>query len=237
MLDVFSTSAYRQLPLSVRYALVQGMRIPEASPASLDDLTEEAFVVANRWTAEAIRTHPSIQSLEQIYRDLGYDDGAITPAAQSFIELLQKRGRFPRINTAVDAYNTIVAMSPALVGIGAHDADLIQSPVLFARATGAERFMPLGRTKPRAVKKGDFLYHDGHGNVLARLAAQDCDGAKIQRDTRNVLLVIESPTTIEKEIVRDVMEAACSRIVRFCGGDVVVVGEPRPAHEPRTTQS
>lgn len=200
-------------------AIIEGVHIPKDDPLRLKPLKDRAFHKAMSYTTEELRKHPILEGYRKIYRSLGYRPNEVTPAAQGMVELIQRRGQFPSINPAVDAYNTVVV--DTLLGIGAHDLGRIAGPILFTRSTGKELFTPLGKTKPKLVPRGDLLYRDMH-KVLARLAANDCNEAKLGFGTKDILLVIEGNPSTSLEDTQSAVRQACEYIVEFCGGTFVI---------------
>lgn len=196
-------------------AIIRGISMPSTSTAKLDALCEEATSLALSYEDGYLRQHPILEGFWSIYRQLGYSRDEVKPAALGLIELIRKRGRFPRINPAVDAYNTVVVK--ALLGIGAHDLHAITPPIVFTTATGQESFTPLGRRSRVPVRTGDFIYRDEH-RVLAHLAAADCDEAKIQATSSDLLMVIEGNFNVTLDYTQWAIEEACRNIVTFCGG-------------------
>jgi len=197
-------------------AIIKGVRIPSERPPAVDTFCQTALERAISFTDEELRQSHVPEGYRQIYRSLGYQDGVIKPAGLSLVEMIRKRGRYPRISIPVDLYNTVAVET--LLGIGAHDGSKIAGPVVFSRAKGNERFTPLGRTSPVAVRPGDFFYRDEE-KVLARLAAQDCDEAKLSPTTQQIVLVIEGHRGMSFDYVRSAIEKACDLIVQFCGGE------------------
>lgn len=196
-------------------AVINRIEIPAAAPNELDRLCERAVELAISYPEDYLNGHPIILGLTSIHRDLGYKYSDIKPSALSLLQQIRKRRSFPRVNTAVDCYNIVVVQK--LLGIGAHDLARIDGPVIFSLANGQERFVPLGSSKVVEVQSGDFIYRDNH-KVLARLAAFDCDEAKIRPSTTDLLLVIEGNTHVSLSYVWEALEAACTLITRFCGG-------------------
>jgi DNA/RNA-binding domain of Phe-tRNA-synthetase-like protein len=205
--------------LNTSIAIIRGVTITNEYSAALDTLREEALVRALAYTDEELATNPILQGYRDIYHVLGYAPREVIPAAEGLIALIRKRRQLPRINPAVDAYNTVVL--DTLVGIGAHDLAKVDGSVLFTRSMGTEEFTPLGSTKRRVVPKGDFLYRDDT-KILARLAEDDCDQAKLSIDTNSVLLVIEGNANTPLEYTAAAIRNACERITRFCSGTFVI---------------
>jgi len=200
-------------------AIIRGVCITDDYPGGLDDLRDAAQERALSYTDDDLARSPVLQGYRGIYRTLGYAPGQVIPAAEGLIALIRKRGQLPRINPAVDSYNTVVI--DTLVGVGAHDLAKIDGSVLFTRSTGADTFMPLGRSKGKAVPKGDFLYRDAT-KVLARLAEDDCEQAKLSFDTKDILLVIEGNVNTPVEYTAAAIRRACERVTAFCGGDFTI---------------
>jgi DNA/RNA-binding domain of Phe-tRNA-synthetase-like protein len=193
-------------------AVIENVQIPSVY---------DHFVEATRQSAEAsaisnssFQQNPILAGYRGLYQKLGYKARDIIPAAEGLLRLIRKRGSMPRINPAVDLYNTVVV--ERMLGIGAHDLATIRWPVTFTRAAAEQSFVPIGRV-PDKVRAGDFLYKDAD-KVLCRLAAHDCDEAKLTPASTGIILVSEGNPATTVGFVRNSVEEACRRIVSVCGG-------------------
>jgi DNA/RNA-binding domain of Phe-tRNA-synthetase-like protein len=201
--------------MNTHVAVVCGVSQAKCDTRQIDLWCAESLERAMEWSPEEIRTHPFVEGFYAVYSRLGYRAKDVSPAAESLVRLVQKRNRFIRIMPAVDCYNSVVVSS--LVGIGAHDLDKVVGDVRFTRAAEGDSFVPVGRDRAMPVRKGDFIYCDNE-KVLARLAAFDADNAKLERRSRNILLVSEGNQFTDRETVAARIREAAERIVEVCGG-------------------
>ena len=192
-------------------AIIQDVQISQDDP-QIDEWRQAAEDKAK--SLKNLDDDPILAGYQALYAQLGYKKRDVMPAAQGLIKLIQKRGSMPRINNAVDLYNTVVVEK--MLGIGAHDLAVVHGPVVFTLAEQEETFIPIGR-KTAKVSAGDFLYRDSQ-QILCRLAAYDCDDAKLTTATKNILLVSEGNKATTQTFVENAMEEACSRITAVCGG-------------------
>src|SRR2546425_4948064 len=112
-------------------AVIKEVSIPQEVPPELAALCEQAWQQVQSYTPEQLANHRMIDGYYKLYRALGYSSKKVQPASESLVTLIRKQGRFPQINAAVDAYNTVVVES--LLGIGAHDLERLQPPIVFTR--------------------------------------------------------------------------------------------------------
>ena len=206
------------IDLGVRHttlALIQGVEVSDKYVFDSGHQEAQAIESATRWSDEDLRDHPALEGQRSLLRSIGYSRRKAMPAPERLIRMVKKRGRFPRINSAVDSYNAVVVEHG--IGIGAHDADSVMGVVRFTRSYGGEPFTPIMRSQFE-LPPGDFIYRDER-RVLGRLASDDCDEAKISLSTCRILIVCEGNPCTTAADVRSAVRAACQRIVRNCGGE------------------
>ena len=196
-------------------ALIEDVQIPGNDSEGLGSLRNWALQKAMGYSEAELDAHPVINGHRLLLRSLGYSKRKARPAPERLILSCRKRQFFPKIMPPVDAYNSVVVEYG--LGIGAHDADLIEPPVVFTRSRGGELFTPILQAKSVTLKEGDYIYRDS-ARVLGRLACEDCDEAKITPSTRRILIVSEGNKGCSRDGVRRIVEEACQRIVEFCGG-------------------
>ena len=138
-----------------------------------------------------------------------------TPAGQNFVQMIQKRNKFPTINTAVDAYNIIAAKS--FLSIGAHDLDKINGDIVFDFARDGESIPAVNMTDVFEVSEGDYVYRDDD-KILAWLDVRDTDLAKLTRETKNIILIVEGNRNATSDYIKDFLTEACELVIKFNGG-------------------
>ena len=194
------------------YAVINDVTIKPSDPG-LSELCDQTLQYVLEYSEDDLQ-NPIVQG----YHDLvaQFTDKNLTHSGEGWVKLLRKREQFLSINTAVDAYNIVVAKS--FLGFGAHDLDKLQGDITFGFAEEGDTILPVNCEKPAKAKSGDFVYRDEE-KILAWLDVKDSDLAKIDLDTRNIILIIEGNQVTSKEYIWQHLEEACQLITQFCGGE------------------
>ncbi len=190
--------------------IIQNVSV-SSSPSTLD--IEIAGLVQQLHTeTEIILSRPEVHGFKELFARMGYPKQ--TPAGHRLIEGLQRRG-FKSYNNIVDAYNITSALFGS--GLGMHDAAAIIDDIHVFRADGNERIIPLFKTDPVDVTKGDLVYSTG-GRLVAWLGKRDVDSEefKVQDNTTTLLLVALGNEATAEEYNKAVCLKTLNLIQRTC---------------------
>ncbi len=104
---------------------------------------------------------------------------------------MAKKGNLPRINPAVDSYNTVSVRHglPA----GAFDLDHVTGDVEIRYAEGTETFTPLG--EPDTIenpKPGEIIYTDTTDVLTRHWNHRDAHRTRVTEDSTHVAFVLET---------------------------------------------
>ncbi|QNP75293.1 hypothetical protein IAG44_41755 [Streptomyces roseirectus] len=159
-----------------------------ATDAALDDL--ERRLAAGTWRP-ADETDPRIASWHAAYRSFGTNPRRVRPSVDALGRRLAKKGSLPRINPAVDSYNTVSVRHglPA----GAFDLAHVTGAVEIRHATGAETFTPLG--EPGTLDHpapGEIIYTDTTDVLTRHWNHRDAHRTRVTPDSTHVAFVLET---------------------------------------------
>ncbi|MBD0423892.1 hypothetical protein H0H10_32840 [Streptomyces sp. TRM S81-3] len=168
-----------------------GLRGREPWPdtvAALDGL--EQRLADGAWQP-ADESDPRIEAWHTAYRSFGTNPRRIRPSVDALGRRLAKKGALPRINPAVDSYNTVSVRHglPA----GAFDLDHVAGDVDIRYADGTEEFTPLG--EPETVenpKPGEIIYADTAGVLTRHWNHRDAHRTRVTEDSAHVAFVLET---------------------------------------------
>lgn len=203
-------------------AEVSGLRIV-AEDQRLEAIKAEAAAELMALTEDAIRADAVLEGYRALVRGLGRSLKKFPPAAENLIEQVRRTGRFPRINTAVDAYNTVVVRRKLALGV--HDIAKLGPTIFFRMSEGGEPFTPVGGAQAKATQRGDFVYAD-ENRVLAWLDSKDSDDVKVSPETTNLVVVIQGTAQTTRDYNAAAAEEACRLITSFCGGSYEIAPVP-----------
>ncbi|MFD3326582.1 B3/4 domain-containing protein [Streptomyces sp. NPDC058701] len=159
-----------------------------ATAAAQQDLEQQ--LAAGAWQP-ADESDPRIEAWHTAYRSFGTNPRRIRPSVDALGRRLAKKGTLPRINPAVDSYNT-VSIRHGLPA-GAFDLHHVTGDVEIRYADGSETFTPLG--EPDTVehpKPGEIIYTDTADVLTRHWNHRDAHRTRVTEDSTHVAFVLET---------------------------------------------
>ncbi|MEU9554285.1 B3/B4 domain-containing protein [Streptomyces fumanus] len=168
-----------------------GLRGREPWPATTAALADLERRLADGTWQPADENDPRIEAWHTAYRSFGTNPRRVRPSVDALGRRLAKKGTLPRINPAVDSYNTVSVRHglPA----GAFDLDQVTGDVEIRYADGGETFTPLG--EPDTVehpKPGEVVYADTTGVLTRHWNHRDAHRTRVTEDSTRVAFVLET---------------------------------------------
>jgi DNA/RNA-binding domain of Phe-tRNA-synthetase-like protein len=214
-----------RLGLRANAVLFRHLSIDTRGAALHKAIEREAQAIRARFeNATAIRALPEVAALRELLRQVGVNPRREQPSVERLLAHALKRGDLPAVNSLVDSYNLVSIRS--LCSLGAHDLDVIDTPVSLQLLTGDETFTPLGSDKAVSVNAGEFGYIDARGRVLCRLDVLQANFSKVTTATRNVFLIVEGTAAHAPEHLRRTVEDVIAAVTQYCGGTAEVAALP-----------
>jgi DNA/RNA-binding domain of Phe-tRNA-synthetase-like protein len=152
------------------------------------------------YSNEHLENDSNIIGYRQLHKLIGITDKTLVASPESLIKLLFKHQSLRPINFLVDTYNYIAIKNK--ISIGAHDLKHINGNVRLCFTKGDERFIPLGKKKPQAIKSGEYCYIDDDNEILCRLDCRQCDKTKTTADTKDCLFIIQGHSDISIDAIK-----------------------------------
>jgi len=202
-------------------AHVQGLFVESATADALSvskdspHLDASVAAILSRWngsTADLAQV-PEILSYRELSRRFSGQFGAAVPAVENLLTRYVMKGRFPRINSLVDAAN--VASLRNLIPVGLFDAGSIVGDLALGIARGDEEIVPLGKTRSEAVPRGLPVLRDEE-KVISIVGVRDSARTMIVPTTREVLAFSWGIEGISRDRVRATL-ADCIELCRAGG--------------------
>ncbi|MEV6612327.1 phenylalanine--tRNA ligase beta subunit-related protein [Streptomyces sp. NPDC051051] len=168
-----------------------GLRGHEPWPATTAALEHLEQQLADGTWEPADESDPRIEAWHTAYRSFGTNPRRIRPSVDALGRRLAKKGTLPRINPAVDSYNT-VSVRHALPA-GAFDLGHVTGDIEIRHADGTETFTPLGEPDttehPRA---GEIIYTDTTDVLTRHWNHRDAHRTRVTEDSTHVAFVLET---------------------------------------------
>jgi DNA/RNA-binding domain of Phe-tRNA-synthetase-like protein len=194
--------------LFVDSATADRVAVTKASPW-LDDAVSE---ILGRWssgTADDVARVPEIPFYRELSRRFSEEFGAAVPAVENVVTRYVMKGKFPRINSLVDAAN--VASLRNMIPVGLFDLSSIAGDLTLGIATGDEQIVPLGKTKSEAVPRGFPVLRD-RDKIISIVGVRDSAQTMIVPATTAVLAFSWGIEGVPRERVR----ATLTECIELC---------------------
>ncbi|MET8807485.1 phenylalanine--tRNA ligase beta subunit-related protein [Streptomyces sp. NPDC004546] len=175
----------------IALVVATGVRGHEPWPHTAIALQDLEQQLADGTWRPADETDPRIEAWHTAYRSFGTNPRRIRPSVDALGRRLAKKGSLPRINPAVDSYNSVSVRHglPA----GAFDLAHVTGDVDIRHADGTESFTPLG--EPGTVehpKPGEVVYADAAGVLTRHWNHRDAHRTRVTEDSAHVAFVLET---------------------------------------------
>ena len=123
------------------------------------------------------------------------------------------------INALVDIYNIISLRH--MLPLGGEDLDKVSGNVTLCLAEANEAPVTLlGDKEARPPHAGEVIYKDNVSAICRRFNWHEADRAKLEKETKNALLVIEGLPPATKADVAKATEELKALVEKYCGGSV-----------------
>jgi DNA/RNA-binding domain of Phe-tRNA-synthetase-like protein len=168
--------------------------------------------ILGRWqgrTAADVAEVPEIPVYRELSRRFSAQFGAEVPAVENIVTRYLMKGKFPRINSLVDAAN--VASLRNRIPVGLFDLHAIDGDLTLETASGDEQIVPLGKTKSEAVPQGFPILRD-RGKVISIVGVRDSAQTMIVPTTTAVLAFSWGIEGVSRERVR----ATLTECIELC---------------------
>ncbi|MDD1678627.1 MAG: hypothetical protein LUO93_05535 [Methanomicrobiales archaeon] len=212
----FSPDVPKTFPgIGVAEGVVRSVSIPPYSP-QLDLLEREVIRdLQTRYTLESVKNDPIFRAYRDFFWRVGVDPTKTRPASEALVRRVLIKGTLPRINTAVDAYNTASAQSG--IPIAAFDADLLAGTLTMRFGQVGETFRGIGIQKPIPLHPNQVILADAR-EIVAIYPYRDADSTRVTTETRNIHLVACGAPGINRDLVKATYERCARYLKEFTGG-------------------
>ena len=158
--------------------------------------------IRNKYLKEDWRKAPVFSGYVRLHDKYSRRKG-IPSSSEKLINLILKRGSVPNINTFVDVYNVVSALTG--ISMGAHDIDKIVGTARLEVLEEDHPYQTIGEGRHDVAKKGEYSYVDDLG-ILCRLDIKQCDRTKVTEETRDVLAIFQGHQDLEQDYLMQGLE-------------------------------
>lgn len=150
---------------------------------------------------DSLSQTPVAQAYRELFWSLDVDPTKHRPAGEAIARRVARGNELPSVHPLVDAYN--LASAVTLVPISAFDEETLEPPLEIARASGSERFAPIGEDE-RTLEPGRPIVRDQEG-VVSLLAHRDGQRTAITEDTSRATLLACGPPVAGPTVIPEAL--------------------------------
>lgn len=199
--------------------IVRGLDNRRAIETSAALLIEQIEKTATLLADTEIPSLPSVAPWRSAYQAFGVKPSKFKSSVENLLRSASS-GRLRSINPLVDLYN-VVSLRHQLP-CGGEDLATIAGPVRLTRATGDERFVPLGGNENEPPPAGAVIYRDDVGVVCSCWNWREADRTKLTETTTDALLCIEALPPTGVASLRAACEELSSLVTTNLGGEAEI---------------
>jgi DNA/RNA-binding domain of Phe-tRNA-synthetase-like protein len=194
--------------LVVVTTVIQGVRVGETSSA----LQAEKDAIVVQWQEKQASDLDSVSQIQE-YRNLQqqlYPSGSdLLPAVEGMLTRGILKGKFPTINSVVDAGN-IVSLTH-LVPIGLFDADKITGVITLDLSVAGDVIIPIGKDSPIDIAEGTPILRDEE-KIFSLVGVRDSKATMITSTTANILVFSWGLDQSRRQIITQALQAFKEKI-------------------------
>jgi DNA/RNA-binding domain of Phe-tRNA-synthetase-like protein len=203
-----------ELGIVATYLVVDELSNRQSDP-DFDRMRDEVFeALAVQYTRGFLKRDEVLAGYRAVRRELGGDAMDLPCSTEWLVRQIRRSGALPSINLAVDVYNLVAAETR--LTLGAHDLERVEGIISLVRASGSERFVPLGGGVTQTLGVGEYCYVDESGDVLCRMDYRQGDKTKVTEATTSALFIVQGNPNTPQGAVDEARCRLQSLISRYC---------------------
>jgi DNA/RNA-binding domain of Phe-tRNA-synthetase-like protein len=169
---------------------------------------------AREFTLDRLSENEQIAAVRGLQKSFGFDPARYRPSSESLLRRVLKGQGLYQINTAVDVNN--LCSLEFLLPMCSYDLRHVKGQVRVRIGEPGEEYPGIGRQVFQAANK--VIIADDSGIMGSTVS--DSERTKVTTVTRDILLAIYAPATIDPHIVEHHTMLAGQRMVEFNGGQM-----------------
>ncbi|CAM4008453.1 hypothetical protein G4177_12570 [Corallococcus sp. ZKHCc1 1396] len=218
-LSVSEDMAQRFPELRISFVAVRGMDNTGNPPEGLEAeiRAAESDFRARIPDLAALAADTRILAWQDAYQRFGVNPKKFRPSAEALLRRVVNGHPLPWISRAVNAY--LLQELFFLLPVGGYDLGRLQGDLRLRLSPGNESFTGIGSPEPEPTSPGEVVYADDARVLTRRWNFRDCDFAKVETTSRDIILFAEAPSAAVKteELLR-LVEQIGGKIRQHCGG-------------------
>ncbi len=185
--------------IPITWTIIKNLNIKRQSSTLKKWMEEKQKELIKKYEKQDISAIPENKAYREQH-DMYSKEKNLPAASEKLTELLLEKGNIPNINTFVDLYNIFSIESG--ITFGAHDMSKIVGNVKLVMLKEDQEFTQMGNDEKMTAKKGEYCYIDDKG-VICRLTVKQCDRTKITTDTKDILVILQGNSQIDKKKIEE----------------------------------
>ena len=187
-LELDSAVATRYPDLKLGMVVIQDVSIQKSSEA-LEAVKTQVLASLASLTHDDWKNSSNLQSYRDIYRSFGVDPNKQRPSADALLHRIVSGKGLYKINTCVDAYNTMSAKHQLCMAV--YDLDQVSTPLNLRFSQAGEKLTLIGDDQPTTVGEGELVYADREKVICLDFNYRDNVRTKVTEKTKNIVLLVD----------------------------------------------
>lgn len=178
------------------------------------EIEERKMKILYEWaekTKDSLNSLPMINIYRELQKQLAGDSKQmLLPAVEGILTRGLLKGRFPKINNAVDIANT-VSLSH-LIPIGLFDLDNIKGPIELELAVEGDSFIPIGKEATIKLSPGVPILKDKDG-IFSAVGSRDSKRTMLTNKTKNILAFSWGIEGVTQSFISEALKECANKIL------------------------
>ena len=170
-----------------------------------------------RFANSPLSDHPVAGGVRRMFKSSGIDPSRYRPSGEALVRRILKKQDLHYINNIVDINN--ICSIESLFPLGAYDCEYIVGGVITRLGEGDESYTAIGKEINIA---GKLVSADSQGAFGSPVA--DSNRTRITKRTREFLVLIYAPGSIDDSVVADTLGRFCDLASEHAGARKLDVG-------------
>jgi len=162
-------------------------------------LNEMVEKIITRYNEENWYKSPTFTGFIKLHNEFSSQKDLIS-SSQSLVSDIKEAGEIQNINTFVDIYNAISALTG--VSIGVHDINEISGNPKLKILDEDQEFTVIGGKEKATAYKGEYAYIDDKG-ILCRLDIKQSNRTKISEKSKNIFVILQGHDSLGEGVLEE----------------------------------
>jgi DNA/RNA-binding domain of Phe-tRNA-synthetase-like protein len=192
--------------------IITGVRVHERNELLWQQIEVLGQSLRKEYSLADLSKQPRIASVRELQKAFGFDPTRYRPSSEALLRRVLKGQGLYQINTAVDVNN--LCSLEFLLPMCIYDLHHVEGQIRVRIGSPSEEYPGIGRQTFQVENK--VIIADDRGVIGSTVS--DSERTKVTTATRDILLAIYAPSTLDSHVIKGYAALASQRMVECNGG-------------------